>query len=220
MAKIYIEGGGEGKDQWSKCREGFQKLFQATGELQGRMPRLVPCGGREQAFKDFKKTLKLGGNEFVAMLIDSEDPIAANATPWQHLKTRDGWEQPDGATDEQVLFMTTCMETWIVADRVALKAHYGANLQEHALPALTQTKEPKRSEKDYVNTDLPIATILEQRSRNDIQNALIHATRNCINTYKKGDRSFAILAELSFERIKLHVPNFKRTINILKKKLK
>lgn len=220
MAKIYIEGGGEGKDQLSKCREGFQKLLQATGEFQGRMPRLVACGGREQTFKDFKTAHKHSGNEFVAMLIDSEDPIAVDTTAWRHLKTRDGWDQPDNATNEQVLFMATCMETWIVADRVALKAHYGADLQESALPVLTQAKEPKRSEEEDVNTDLPIATTLEQRSRHDIQDALVHATRNCSNTYKKGNRSFALLAELSFERIKSHVPNFKRTINILKKNLK
>lgn len=27
------------------------------------------------------------------------------------------WDPPTGATDNQVLLMTTCMETWIVADR-------------------------------------------------------------------------------------------------------
>lgn len=71
----------------------------------------------------------------VFMLIDSEDPMANIEATWPHLKVRDGWEKPENAGDEQVLMMTTCMETWIVADRAALKSHFGQNLQESGLPA-------------------------------------------------------------------------------------
>jgi len=53
------------------------------------------------------------------MLVVSEDPIADEEEPWQHLRQSpdDNWDPPTGATDNQVLLMTTCMETWIVADR-------------------------------------------------------------------------------------------------------
>ena len=98
------------------------------------------------------------------MLIDSEDPPADLEAAWQHLKTRDNWDAPDGATDEQVLFMTTCMETWAVADRRTLAGHY-RDLQASALPPLIA---------------------LETRSRHDVQDRLAHATRNCPNRYQKG----------------------------------
>jgi len=117
---------------------------------------------------------------------------------WDHLKKRDGWDKPLGSENDQVLFMTTCMETWIVADRNALARHYGDKLQKSALPPLTD---------------------LESRSRHDIQNDLSHATRNCSNAYKKGKRSFDVLEKLSPDELKLHLPNFVRIKDILESKL-
>jgi hypothetical protein len=68
------------------------------------------------------------------MLIDSEDPVVDIEKTWQHLKTGDNWERPAATSDDEVLFMTTCMESWIVADRETLKKHYGHKLHESALP--------------------------------------------------------------------------------------
>jgi len=117
---LYIEGG-ESKEDQIRCREGFRKLIEKAGFL-GKMPRLSACGGRGGAFDDFKTALlKSRTGYFVAMLIDSEDPLKNVEKTWEHLKIRDGWEKPSKARDEQVLFMTTCMETWIVADRGALR---------------------------------------------------------------------------------------------------
>ena len=111
-AHLYIEGG-ESKEDQIRCREGFRKLLEKAG-FSGRMPRLTACGGRGSAFDDFKTAharLKIGN--YIAMLIDSEDPVADLEKTWDHLNSRDQWDKPAGATDEQVLFMTTCMETWI-----------------------------------------------------------------------------------------------------------
>jgi hypothetical protein len=106
------------------------------------MPKLVACGGRNAAFDDFKVALASARkDDRVFLWIDSEDPVADIEATWQHLKARDGWTRPRGATDEQVLFMTTCMETWIVADRATLAEHYGADLQESALPPCTTWKD-------------------------------------------------------------------------------
>ena len=118
---------------------------------------------------------------------------------WAHLNSRDGWERPNGVDDDQVLMMTTCMETWILADRAGLKAHYGSNLQESALLD---------------------ATGLESRSRDIILNALRSATRNCKNKYEKGKRSFLVLADLSPETLNRHLPSFARMQRILKEKLR
>ena len=129
------------------------------------------------------------------MLIDSEDPVVDLEKTWDHLNSRDQWDKPAGATDEQVLFMTTCMETWIVADRAALKEHYGHRLQENALPPLNN---------------------LEARNRHDVYDNLFHASRNCSNAYSKGKRSFEVLAKLDPAVLKQHLLSFVRVDRILK----
>ncbi|MDD5198212.1 MAG: DUF4276 family protein [Terrimicrobiaceae bacterium] len=196
-AHLYIEGA-ESKEDQIRCREGFRRLLEKSG-FTGRLPRLSACGGRDSAFDDFKTAhsdAKPG--HFVAMLIDSEDPMADIEKAWSHLKTRDNWEKPEGAEDEQVLFMTTCMESWIVADRETLKAHYGHNLQENALPPTNG---------------------LESRGRADVHTKLEHATRNCTNAYKKGKRSFVVLGELNPTTLEPLLPSFARSKRILNDKL-
>lgn len=196
-AHLYIEGANS-KDDQIRCREGFRKLLEKAG-FAGRMPRLSACGGRNSAFDDFK-TAHVAAKEghFVAMLIDSEDPVADVEKTWQHLKTRDNWNQPAGAGDEQVLFMTTCMETWIVADRDTLKRHYGHKLQETALPSVDH---------------------LENRGRVEVHKKLEHATRDCTNAYKKGKRSFVVVGELNPTKLESLLPSFARAKMILAEKL-
>lgn len=166
------------------------------------MPRLSPCGSRNATYGDFETKHALASRKkddaYIAMLVDSEDPVAGLEEPWVHLSRRDGWERPAGAKDEQVLLMTTCMETWIVADRATLKAHYGQHLQQSALPALQN---------------------LEKQNRHDVQDKLVHATRKCSNAYAKGKRSFEVLAELDPVVLKEHLPSFARVERILNEKL-
>jgi len=199
VVTIYVEGGSQkGRDLKSQCRYGFFALLEKCG-FTGPRPTVVACGPRSEAFKRFKIALGLAKQgDYVAMWIDSEDLLQDIDKTWSHLKSCDGWTQPAGATDEQVLFMTTCMETLIVADRQALKQHYGAKLQESALPPLHD---------------------LEVRERHAIQDALSHATRNCSNAYAKGKRSFAVLAELDPDTLERHLPSFQRSRRILNETL-
>jgi hypothetical protein len=196
-AFVYLEGGGSGaqsKDVDIRCREGFRRLLENCG-FEGRMPRLVACGGRNAAFESFTTALTICSvDDFVALWIDSEDPLANLEAAWKHLQARDQWAQPAGATDEQVLFMTTCMETWLVADRAALKTHFKDGLRDSALPPLVQ---------------------LEDRHRHDVQDKLTHATRNCSNPYEKGKRSFEVLGKLSPAVLAQHLPSFVRVRRIL-----
>ena len=195
-ARIYIEGGETPEDQ-SRCREAFRKLLEKAG-FKGKMPRLVASGGRNATLDDFQTKLKQSTDgDFVAMLVDSEDPIADPEKTWEHLKKRDSWAKPTGAKDDQVLLMTTCMETWIVADLDTLKSHYGAKLQKSALPSLHN---------------------LENRQRHDVQDKLAHATRNCTNAYAKGKRSFEVLARLNPAALS-ELPSFARMVRILKEEL-
>lgn len=196
-AYIYIEGG-ESREDKIRCREGFRKLIEKAG-FSGIMPRLTACGGRESAFDDFK-TAHAGRkvNDYIAMLVDSEDPITDLEKTWDHLKRRDQWDKPAGAMDEQVLLMTTCMETWIITDQAALQEHYGQKLQKNALPSLIE---------------------LENRDRHVVHDNLVHASRNCTNAYSKGKRSFEVLAKIDPAVLKQHLPSFRRVDRILKEKL-
>jgi hypothetical protein len=150
-------------------------------------------------FDDFKTAhASRSSSDYIAMLVDSEDPLSDAERAWDHLKSRDNWDKPANASDEQVLFMTTCMESWIVADRKALRAHYGSELQENALPPLID---------------------LESRDRHDVHDKLVHASRNCSNGYAKGRRSFEVLLKLDPDVLRQHLPSFGRFERILRQRL-
>ncbi len=208
-AYIYVEGGASGahadgsssKYLTIRCQQAFHNLLTRMG-FNGRKPRLVACGGRGKVYDRFCTAQQLGGAmEYVAMWIDSEEPMVDIEQTWKHLAgvtTVAVWEKPVGARDDQILFMTTCMETWIIADRATLQAHYKQNLNSNPLPALVD---------------------LECRSRGSVQDALVRATKDCQNAYSKGERSFGILEKLDPDVLKLHLPSFVRVIRILNEKL-
>lgn len=197
-ARLFIEGG-ESKEDQIRCREGFRKLLDKAGfATSKKMPRLSACGGRNAAFDDFKTAhANRRAGDYIALLVDSEDPVADVEKTWEHLRRRDRWEKPPGAVDAEVLLMTTCMETWIVADHAALETHYGHRLQKSALPPLID---------------------LEKRQRHEVYDKLSHATRNCSNAYAKGKRSFEVFGTLHPEALN-SLPSFARILRILTEKL-
>lgn len=193
---IYIEGGGDSKELHVRCRQGFRKLIEKSGFTKP-MPGIVACGGRNAAFDDFKTAMaSKSPMDYPMLLVDSEDPIVGDAPPWNHLRARDGWILPNGASDDQAQLMVTCMETWLMADRAALREVFGVSLQDNAL--------------------LPEAD-LEQYDRHRVQQALEHATRNCgrNKVYKKGRRSFQVLEAVSPDILKQRLPYFKRFVETL-----
>lgn len=154
--KVYVEGGGDGSLMRTKCRKGFAEFFRKAG-LAGRMPRIVACGSRNQAYEDFCTAVRVGQEEIPLLLVDSEGPILPNTPPWQYLKSRDGWDCPDNVKQGQAQFMVQCMETWFLADRDALATFYGQGLTAGALP--------KRAD-------------IENVSKKDVMDGLSRATRN------------------------------------------
>ena len=192
-AIIFVESGAKGKAARNRVREGFGKLFKKC-DFGRRLPAVVPSGSRNDAFDNFKNALEKNPSQIAFLLVDSEDPIIDVERTWQHLKVRDGWDAPEGATDEHVLLMTTCMETWFVADRETLRTYYQTCLSEGKLPADTDR---------------------EQRHRHDLLRALEAATKDCSSPYGKGDRSFDLVAELDPKRLMSRLPNFARIIRIL-----
>ena len=160
------------------------------------MPKLSAVGSRQSVLDRFRTAHRdAEDGVFVTMLVDSEDPVSDIERTWEHLRRRDQWAKPDSETDDQVLFMTTCMETWIVADRDALQERFGRSLNENQLPPLVD---------------------LESRSRNDVHGRLRRATSN---GYSKGKVSFELLGGLDPRVLEQHLPSFRRVRRIPGEKL-
>ena len=197
-ATLYLEGGGDSKELKVRCRQAFSKLIEKSG-FKGKMPKIVACGGRNSAFDSFKIAhgADVQRKAYVALFVDSEDPIEDIEKPWEHLKARDNWDQPEGADDEQVLLMVTSMETWIAADREAIKAKLSYCWRENSLPSLVD---------------------LESKGRQVIFDSLVNTTRDCgKRKYAKGKISFDMLERVNSETLKQHLPSFVRVVRILKK---
>jgi hypothetical protein len=210
MVKIYVEGGGDTHILRTACRQGFSGFLEKAG-LKGNMPRIVACGGRNNAYGDFCTAIK--NNESAMLLVDSESPVNQNCyqekdpakwDPWQHLTARqgDGWTKPDNTSVTDCHFMVQCMETWFLADRKILVCFYGNGFNEKALPA------NKRS--------------LETIDKQQVYQSLENATKNCKKKgkYNKGDHSFRLLASINPVLVAESSPWAKRFIDELKKKQK
>ena len=182
--KIYIEGGGDTDALRSELRQGFQSLFEKAG-FQGRLPKVVACGSRNDAFDDFKTALKnKKDNEIVLLLVDSEEQV--NGAKWNHVKNRDGdqWEKPALVDEENIYFMVECMESWFLADKNALSVFYGEGFNANALPKT-----------------MPLEAVAKQV----IYDALKLATKNTQKgEYGKGAHSFKILGALDATKVKNH----------------
>lgn len=195
--KLYVEGGGDSKALTTDCKRGFRKFFEKAG-LAGRMPRIRACGGRRNAYDDFKTALKNGG-EVPILLVDAEDPFTAGSS-WEHLRNRvgDGWDRPDGASNDHCHLMVQVMESWFMADRSALESFYGQGFQPSALPP-----NPR----------------LEQVRKADVLRGLACATRSLKTKkkpYRKGSDSFEILGRIDPSRVESVAPSAKLLLDVLR----
>lgn len=180
--KLYVEGGGDSNSLKTACREGFAKFLQKAG-LQGRMPRIVACGSRRDAYDSFCTAIANGETAF--LLIDSEAPVLAHHQqgemhewlPWQHLAGREGdrWKKPAGAENTHCHLMVQCMENWFLADHQALASFFAQGFKVNQLPAT--------------------ANSIETIDKQPLYRALAQATNSCKSkaVYGKGEHSFKLL---------------------------
>ena len=169
---IYIEGGGDSAKLHQIFRTGWRDFF-TSAELTGRLPTLVRCGDRANAFRRFSVAVReAGDNELPILLVDSEGPVRDGQSTWEYLRDNDGWRRPAGADDNQAFLMVQAMEAWLLADRDALREYFGRGFNENRLPRQT---DPERVPKD------------------DLAPALERASADCRRQYAKGPVSFEIL---------------------------
>lgn len=214
MVKLYVEGGGDANALKTACREGFAKFLSKAG-LAGRMPRVVACGSRADAYDSFCTSVRNG--EAAMLLVDSEAPVLTSAQlgasnerqnrerwqPWLHLKQRqgDGWEKPTGSDELQCHLMVQCMEAWLLADLATLKAFFGQGFKENALPAA--------------------ADGTESVGKRQISAALEKATRDCKtkSSYGKGEHSFKLLALVDPHKVVKASPWAQRFVETLQTRM-
>ena len=107
--RTYVEGASKAKSLKIRCRKAFSDLFREAG-FENRMPKVLPCGGRNEAFENFCIAIR-SPEEFVPLLlVDSEGPMSGS-DPWAHLRNGDGWERPEPATEDQCHLMVQVMES-------------------------------------------------------------------------------------------------------------
>ena len=79
---LYIEGGGDQAVLHDELRRGFIMFLSKAG-CKGNMPRIVACGGRNQAFDRFQTALNTGNK--AVLLVDSEEMAdVACQSAWKH----------------------------------------------------------------------------------------------------------------------------------------
>ncbi|MXZ20548.1 MAG: DUF4276 family protein [Caldilineaceae bacterium SB0665_bin_25] len=193
--RLYVEGGSSGGLD-SRCRKAFSEFFKKAG-LSGHMPKVIACGSRTEAFKRFRTALTQADSEAIPLLlVDAETHVAPQSASWQHLNSRDGWQRPSEALDEQAHLMVQIMESWFLADVPSLEKYFGNNFRS---ASLTNRES------------------LEDVPKNDVLNQLKLASRDSQKgTYDKGSHSFAILAQIDPEKVIQRSRFAKRLIDTLK----
>ena len=201
---VFVEGGGN-KATDSACRQAFRALLTRAG-FAGRLPRVIPCGSRNDAYDDFEIAFR-NGDEYPILLVDSEELVAPANQPdvnpsgaWRHLAQRGGRERrPRNAQDDQAQLMVTTMETWLIADRDALRAYF-PGINENALPPNSELESRRKS--DVIDDGLRRAT---QRSSK--------------GAYHKGNHSFDLLGRVAPDELRRRLPHFQRFVAALDSRL-
>ncbi|MEQ1840423.1 MAG: DUF4276 family protein, partial [Verrucomicrobiales bacterium] len=187
--KLYIEGGGDSALQDTLFRQGWQCFFEKAG-LKGKMPSTFRGSGRTQTFDAYRIAVRTQkANELPMLLVDSEDLVDSADSVWEHLQKRDGWERPEGAGAEDAFLMVCVMETWFLADRVALQSFFHKCWNDRASP-----KWPD----------------LESVPKESVLDALLRATATCgkkvYSNRSKGKLSFELLKEINPTTVEANCP--------------
>ncbi len=202
---IFVEGATDrGDDLRTECRKAFSDFFSKT-KLGNRLrPRVIPCGGRNNAYNDFCTALRQNKNAL--LLVDSEAAIdsahqkgdPADFLPWSHVKARDGWNTPADAEEAHCHLMVECMENWFIADWNTVADFFGKGFENKHKPAGA------------------IANLAKPR----VYVALEAATKFCNpkEAYGKGPHSFKLLGLIDAGKVLAQSPWAQRLIDEIEKR--
>lgn len=200
---VYMEGGGDSHDLRKKLTAAMSDWLNAWPALRNKRPRVVPCGGRGQAFDMYKTALAKGQNAL--LLVDSEElldpshqpPPAGRWLPWSHLKQQANWSCPNTARQEDAHLMVPCMEAWFLTQPEVLEAFFRKGFHAQHLPKGPVEAQPKQNIYDAL-----------KRASEDSDKGL----------YGKGAHSFTLLGQLDPAKVAAASPWAKRFLDELVKR--
>ena len=160
------------------------------------MPKVVRGGSRTQTFARFATDVAEQSADVVPLLlVDSERPVGAGHSVWQHLRASDRWNKPAGAGNHDAFLMVQIMETWFLADHNALRNYFGSRFRDNALGQWVA---------------------LEDVPKDSVLNALRNATARCPKRYAKGRVSFELLGQVNPARVEAACPHAKAILDRLR----
>ena len=160
--RIYVEGGGDGKNTKTPVRKGFSGFFtDLISEARKKRIkwRIIACGPRNTAYTDFITAMQSHSDAFNVLLVDSKSPV--KMSPWEHLKDQDRWELQE-SHNEQCHLMVQMMESWLIADIEALKKFYGQDFNENKIPDNHNVEDISKA---AIEVSLKAATRKTQKGR-------------------------------------------------------
>ncbi len=187
--RIYVEGGFQGSTK-AACRQAFRAFFQKV--IPGRSFAVIASGDRSAAFKDFCLAVKQNRDDYIVLLVDSEEAVAVE--PWQHLATRQGdnWQRPTGTSDDQAHLMVQVMEAWFLADRRALAEYYGQGFLAASLPGQANIELISKAD---------VFRSLQHASRNTKTKGEYHKTKHGFDLLEMIDPTLVRAASVHVERL-------------------
>lgn len=152
--RIYVEGGGDHKNQKGMLRRGFDAFFEPVKTLARKKRikwKLMPCGGGSSAYGDFIHAIGQFPNSTVILLVDSEGPV--NNSPKDYLtRQHAAWDLVDVA-EENIHLMVQTMEAWFMADKDVLIEVFGPKFNVNKLPQRANIEDiPKPDLKNKLKT--------------------------------------------------------------------
>ena len=187
--RIYFEGD-------PSLRRGFSEFFNSVNGL-ARHPKLIAARGTP--VRDFMAGVRRNPRSVNVLLMDSEGPD--NGDLIAGLKARRDWDVSvaQAVVDDQLHFMVQVMETWFLADRDAISAYYGPQLQQGRLP-----------------NNPTVETI----GKRDVLQSIEAATRGTQKgTYHKTRHAPQLLAKLNAARVRSAAPACDRLLRFLEQVL-
>ena len=192
---IYMEGGGSSKESKAALRQGMEGLLSEIKQAVRAKAwhwKLVCCGGREDAFRNFRNAVHNSGDDIVILLVDAEEPVSGSARA--HLRSRDGWDL-GFVSEDRVHLMVQTMEAWIIADPNALVNYYGQSFRQNVLPKTAN---------------------LETVAKTDISRTLEQATRDTQKgVYHKIHHAKDLLKQIDAYKVRQRCPSCKRLFDTL-----
>ena len=160
--RIYVEGGGDGKETRAKVRQGLSEFLKDIVAL-AREKRInwniIACGSRNSTFDNFQTALRTHPEDFNVLLVDADGPVNTNTNPRQHLQNRDGWNL-SAIDDERCQLMVQTTEAWIIGDIDALRTFYGQGFNSNSI---SNNPDVEKIDKDMLYSSLKSATRMTQK---------------------------------------------------------